>query len=154
MSSSKSNQLRTHRFAPASERRIHHAVKRVVNLIEESETERGEENEIRFEKICNERQDKPSWMLHATDSSYEEDINGVDVWLHTTDAGRIPFQVKSCENGRIRFEQECPIGYVEKHRPIAIVVEPNRSDELIWMQILARATHIRNLRLSTQAKSA
>jgi hypothetical protein len=117
--------------------------------------ERGEMSHQRFLKLCKEAASwAPSWLTDVVQSSPTEDrLQGVDAWVETTDAGRIPVQIKSSHGSRLLFEEETLRRGIEpEDQPFVIVIRPDRSDDQIRSELIAGAGYVRNLRLKKEQR--
>ncbi|MCC7357386.1 hypothetical protein IT408_02660 [Candidatus Uhrbacteria bacterium] len=125
-------------------------------LVKTTRAERGSMSENRFFSISKSWEDKPDWFLRVVQSSVEEDHHdGIDAWVETTDAGRIPIQIKSSDKARVVFEQGTVLrGRLPVNRPLVVVVRPDSSDEHIRRCILIGTGYLRHLRLINGCKQS
>ncbi len=104
----------------------------------------GREAEERFFRICAEslRTDKlPEWVESVREATVEEDHQGIDAWLLTSDPFYIPINVKrSIQSGRASRRRQWNTRSLRDRRKdiVEVVASPHASDEAILGQIIRK----------------
>jgi hypothetical protein len=103
---------------------------------------------LREMEECRESGLFPPWLAYFEPSSPQENLEGIDVWAHTLDAGKIAIQIKRSHQERTKFLQR-----ENRKHILCVVASPYARFSVIFSFTIAHLTQERKRRLNAKTAS-